>query len=355
MADIIRVAIIGCGQMGMHHAKIYASLPGVELVAICENYAPNREKAVAELNCKGFADMEEMFQACPEIDAVSITMPDNAHLGAVQVAAKYNKHILLEKPIADGLEDGQEILKLTKDYEKNGKVFLVGHLLRYDPRFYGMKDAIDRGDLGEIIEISLCRNSPRSGVWRYFGKSDLSQHVMIHDIDYVNWFLGCKPVKVFAKNRSLLFAEHKMSDAIHAIVTYENGVIVHMEACWALADNSPTIIDDRTKVIGTKGTAYIESCDKGLQLIRELPKAGEQPLEYEAPKAVVYPDTRHWPYVAGVPSGDLNAEVTSFVSAIAGKSKPLSTGLDAYRALTVVKAIDKSIAEGREVDVEGWI
>ena len=337
MAGIIHVAVIGCGQMGMHHAKIYASLPGVELVAICERFDERREAAAKELNCKGFADMEEMFIACPEIDAVSITMPDNAHLSAVETAVKYHKHILLEKPIAKDLADGKTILKKVENYDR---VFLVGHLLRYDPRFFGLKESIDNGDMGEIVHIYLRRNSPIVGPRRYIGASDLSMHVMIHDIDYVNWFLGCKPVKVFAKARSVALAEYHMNDVIYALVTYENGTVVCMEACWTLPETSPTIIDDQVELVGTKGTAYIDSCDKGLRLITS--------------DRVLYPDTRHWPYVAGVPSGDLCAELSSFVSAIAGNSKPLSTAQDAYRALTVVEAIERSLKEGAEVELADW-
>ena len=55
-------------------------------------------------------------------------------------------------------------------------------------------------------------------------------HVMIHDIDYLNWWIGSEPVKVFARNRSVLLKEHGMNDVIYAIVTYENGVVACLEA-----------------------------------------------------------------------------------------------------------------------------
>ncbi len=337
MGSSINVAVVGCGQMGLHHARIYKTLAGVNLVAICENFEERRLASAKELDCIGYATMEDMFAAHPDLDAISITTPDNAHLEAVELAVKNNVHVLLEKPIAHNLEDSKKILDMVETYDK---VFLVGHLLRYDPRYYGLKEAIDQGDLGDLIHMYLRRNSPIVGPRRYIGASDLSMHVMIHDIDYVNWYVGCKPVKVIAKARSVALKEHNMNDVIYALVTYENGFIACMEACWVLPETSPTIIDDQLEITGTKGTAYIDSCDKGLRFVTE--------------KNVLYPDTRHWPYVDGAPSGDLHAEVSGFITSIVNGTQPLSTARDAYNAITVVDAIERSISQGAEVDVLGW-
>ena len=335
MTETINIAVIGCGQMGMHHARVYRHMPGVKLLAICEADKQRRDAASTELGCKGYADMEEMFSAHPEINGVSICMPDNKHLEAVEKAAAHKKHILLEKPIASRLDEGKTILDLVKNYDR---VFTVGHLLRYDPRFFGLKEAIDSGELGEIIHISCRRNSPITGPRRYIGQSDLSMHVMIHDIDIMNWFLNCPPVKVFARARSVLLKEHKMNDVIYAIITYENGAIVNMEASWVLPENSPTLIDDQVEVVGTRAAAYIDACDKGLRFV-----GGE--------KGADYPDTRHWPYVNGSPGGDLFAEISGFIAAIGSGTKPLCSALDAYKALVVVEAIENSIAAGCEVTI----
>jgi len=161
---------------------------------------------------------------------------------------------------------------------------------------------------------------------------------MIHDIDIVNWFMKCPPVKVFAKARSVRLREHKMNDVIYAIITYKNDVIVCMEASWVLPENSPTLIDDQVEVVGTKGVAYIDACDKGLRFTSEV-------------KGSSYPDTRHWPYVNGSPGGDLFAEISGFIAAILKVSDPLCSALDAFTALVVVEGIEKSIATCKEVEI----
>ena len=330
---MLNIAVIGLGQMGTHHARIYQNMPGVKLYAVCDARLEQMEAGRKEFGCLGYLDYNELLEN-QEIDAVSITLLDNMHLDVAKAAMAHQKHIMLEKPIAKELKDGKEIYELTKNYSK---VFMVGHLLRFDPRFYAVKEAIDRGELGELIHLYCRRNSPIVGPRRYIGASDLSMHVMIHDIDYINWFLQSRPVKVYAKSRSVALKEHGMNDVIYALTTYENGVVACMEACWVLPESSPTIIDDQMELVGTKGTAYIDACDKGVRLVTD--------------EKVLYPDSRHWPYVDGAPAGDLKDELSSFVNCIETGKEPIISPAEAYQALCVVDAIERSIREGREVEI----
>ncbi|QGH36229.1 gfo/Idh/MocA family oxidoreductase [Gracilibacillus salitolerans] len=329
----IKVGVIGLGQMGHYHAEIYEKLPLVELAGVCERDDQKRQEAQEKFGCTAYKDFEEILSN-PEIDAVSIVLPDNLHRECVEFAVANNKHILLEKPLAKTLEDGEALYKITKDYDK---VFTVGFLLRFDPRFNMVKQALDNDELGDIIHLYCRRNSPIIGPKRYIGASDLSMHVMIHDIDYINWYMGCEPVKVFAKGRSVLLKEHDMKDVIYAIVTYENGAIACLEACWVLPENSPTSIDDKLELVGTKGVTYIDSSDNGVRFVTN--------------EKITYPDSRHWYYTNGQVSGDLFEELMAFVNNIQNGTKSVITPKEAYDSLRVVDAIERSMAEGKEVDM----
>lgn len=333
MNHVVKVGVIGLGQMGQIHARIYRKMSNVELAAICEFHDERRAKAQEEFGCKAYKDYKEMLED-PEIDAVSIVLPDNLHREAVEIAVQNKKHILLEKPLAKELEDGKAMYEITKDYDK---VFTVGFLLRFDPRFSMIKRALDEGELGDIIHLYCRRNSPIIGPRRYIGASDLSMHVMIHDIDYINWYMQSEPVKVFAKSRSVLLKEHDMDDVIYAIVTYANGAIACMEACWVLPENSPTTIDDKLELVGTKGVAYVDSCDHGVRFVSD--------------KRIAYPDSRHWYDVNGETSGDLSEQLYAFINNVVSGTKSIITPKEAYDSLRVVDAIERSIAEGKEVEV----
>lgn len=330
----IKVGVIGVGQMGTLHAQIYQKMPQVELVALCEFNDIRRAELEQEFkDATLYKEYKEMLKN-PEVEAVSIVLPDNMHREAVELAVKEKKHILLEKPLAKELEDGQAMYEITKDYDK---VFTTGFLLRYDPRFAMIKERLISGELGDIIHCYVRRNSPIIGPRRYIGASDLSMHVMIHDIDYINWWMDCQPVKVYAKNRSVLLKENGMNDVIYALVTYENGAIACMEACWTLPENSPTMIDDKVELVGTKGVAYVDSCDQGVRFISE--------------KGIQYPDSRHWYYVNGEVCGDLAEEVMAFVNNIVNQTKSIITPKQSLDALRVVDAIERSIKEGIEVNL----
>ena len=333
MSDQIKVGVIGFGQMGQVHAGIYNKLPGVKLTAVCEYNDDRRALAEKTYGCKTYKDYKDMLTD-PEIEAVSIVLPDNMHREAVEIAVANKKHILLEKPLAKELKDGEAMYEITKDYDK---VFTTGFLLRFDPRFNLIKQSLDAGELGDIIHMYCRRNSPIVGPRRYIGASNLSMHVMIHDIDYVNWFMGCKPVKVYAKARSVLLKEYDMDDVIYALVTYGNGAVACLEACWVLPENSPTIIDDKVELVGTKGVVYVDACDNGVRFV-----SGDR---------VQYPDSRHWYNVNGAPSGDLSEEIMAFIGNIVNGTKSIITPLDALNSLKVVDAIERSIAAGTEVEV----
>ena len=333
MQQNLKVGVIGLGQMGTHHARIYQKIPLVELAAICEFNDARREEAKAEFGCKAYKDYNELLTDA-SIEAVSIVLPDNIHRDCVEEAVKNKKHILLEKPLAKDLADGEAMFKVLQNYEN---VFTVGFLLRFDHRFAMIKQSLDNGTLGDIIHVYCRRNSPIIGPRRYIGASDLSMHVMIHDIDYINWYMNCNPVKVFAKARSVLLKEYNMQDVIYALVSYENGAIACFEACWVLPENSPTIIDDKLELVGTKGVAYIDSCDYGVRIVSS--------------SKIEYPDSRHWPYVNGVPAGDLSEELIAFINNILTGTKSIITAKQALDSLKVVDAIERSIAEEKEVNL----
>lgn len=338
--DRVRTGVIGYGQMGELHARIYKRMPQVELVGICEYDDERRAQAKADLSCEGYKDYRELL-ADPRIEAVSIVLPDDMHREAVEAAVAAKKHILLEKPLAKELADGKAMYELLKDYEK---VFTLGFLLRFDPRFAMIKEDLVKGNLGDIIYLYCRRNSPIIGPKRYIGHSNLSMHVMIHDIDYINWFMDCKPVRVFAKSRSVLLKEYHMDDVICAVVTYENGAVANLEAAWVLPEQSPTIIDDQVELIGTKGAAYVDACDKGLRFVR-----GGNPSDVR--EKIEYPDSRHWYNVNGAPAGDLAEELSAFINNIVEGTKSVITPKAALEALMVVDAIERSLREGAEVTI----
>ncbi|MEM2998586.1 MAG: Gfo/Idh/MocA family oxidoreductase, partial [Thermoproteota archaeon] len=118
---LIRVGVIGCGVMGRYHARVYSELPGVRLVATADVVEKNARVAAREFGAeKWYTDYNDLL-ARPDIDAVSIAVPDHLHREPTIAAAKAGKAVLLEKPIATTLRDADAIVNAVR---KAGITFL---------------------------------------------------------------------------------------------------------------------------------------------------------------------------------------------------------------------------------------
>jgi predicted dehydrogenase len=332
----IRVGVIGLGRAGWHHAQVYHKLPMIELAAVCDKNQQLLDRFVKTYPvAKTYTDYRELLMD-KDIDAVSIVMPDTMHLEATEMAIDYDKHVLLEKPIASTMSDAHQIVRKA---QQTSKVFMIAHIVRYMPQYALGHDAVVRGDIGSITYISTRRNSTVPGAAAYSShNTDTQIHLMIHDIDYINWVVRSKPIKVYAKSRQVVLKPYNIRDVITAVVEYENGVIANLESCWSLPGSSPIELDDRIEIIGTDGVMYIDGICNGLKVV------GKQ--------GTMQPDTVAWPQVNGYCGGALFEEITAFINYIVHGQKPLVGASEGYEALLVADAIDRSICEGKEILIQ---
>lgn len=331
--DCLNVGVVGLGLQGERHARGFWKMPLVRLAAVCDINRSKGEKLAQELGAVYYESFEEMLDS-GNVDAVDISLPDNMHLNAVEAAVRHNKHILVEKPMASTREDCEKICELVKNFKK---VFMIGYILRFDSRYAGAKAAVESGQIGEPVTFYTRRNSPISGPLHYKGYTDLSMHVMVHDIDALQWILKSRIVSVFAKKSGIRLKEAGMTDSITALMTFENGVAGAMEACWVLPDTSAASIDDKMEIIGSAGVIYTDSCDRGMTIV------GSDRIDS--------PDSRHWPDLNGEVSGALYEELTYFVNCILRGEQSMITADDGLGAIKVVQAVEQSIREGKEVQI----
>lgn len=332
--DALKIGVVGLGLQGQRHARGFYKMPLVQLAGVCDINRERGEALAKELGSTYYSDLQDMLDNSG-IDAIDISLPDNMHLEAIRASIKAGKHILVEKPMASKLEDCREICKLLEGYDK---VFTIGHILRFDARYAGARQAVADGKIGRPTTFYTRRNSPIAGPLHYKGFTDLSMHVMVHDIDAMQWILDSRIVSVFAKKSGCRLAEYNMTDSITALMTFENGTVGAMEACWILPNAVAGSIDDKMEIIGTEGVIYTDSCDKGITIVDQSRQDA--------------PDSRHWPDLNGEVSGALYEELTDFVNCIIRGKPSMITPQDGLSTIQVVTAIECSIREGREITVE---
>lgn len=191
MQEKVRVAVIGVGFMGAMHARVLASMPDVDLVAVADVVGERAETVARATGCRAYTDFRQLLES-EKLDAVSICTLETQHVEPAVACAQRGIHMFIEKPLASTLEEADRILQ---EVERSGVKVGVGYLLRFDPRYSTIKERIQAGEFGEIVHIYARRNSPRTeGPQRYGGQLQLPLHVTVHDLDLVLWYLeGRRP------------------------------------------------------------------------------------------------------------------------------------------------------------------
>lgn len=194
----LKIGVIGAGARGETFARqLHAQTPQAELFGICDQDADRLEKFCRYCQIDGVhtsTDYQRFVQQ-PGLDAVLVTVPEFAHKEVAVAAMKAGKPVYLEKPVAHTLEDGLEILRVSRS---TGVLAYVGFNLRANPAYEKMKEIVASGVLGTLTHISgLEAMSVAHGAsyMRRFHRHSrnsggLLNHKCSHDIDILLWVAG---------------------------------------------------------------------------------------------------------------------------------------------------------------------
>jgi UDP-N-acetylglucosamine 3-dehydrogenase len=122
----IKVGVVGLGFMGSAHARVYSKLKDCELVGVCDSN-PDKKHLAKTYNCKFCEDSEEFLKE--DLDAISVCTPTSLHKDVVIAALEKGKHVLAEKPFADTLRNGEEMVKKAASADR---VLAVGYIERFN-------------------------------------------------------------------------------------------------------------------------------------------------------------------------------------------------------------------------------
>ncbi|WP_339309153.1 Gfo/Idh/MocA family oxidoreductase [Paenibacillus sp. FSL k6-2145] len=231
--SIVRVAVIGIGNMGASHARtlVAGEVPGAELVAVCDVRREMESWVYSHLpaTVTYWQDAEQMM-ASGTIDAVIIATPHYDHPEQAIQAFQHGLHVMIEKPA--GVYTKQ-VRKMNEAATASGKVFSMMYNQRTNPLYIKLRDLIASGELGEVRRTNwIITNWYRSqsyydsGGWRATWAGE-GGGVLInqdpHQLDLWQWTIGMMPVRMrafcsFGKYRNI-----EVEDDVTAYVEYENG------------------------------------------------------------------------------------------------------------------------------------
>ena len=295
----LRVGVIGVGQMGSNHARVFMSMPGVQLAGVAD---PDRKQrnSVQALGCAGFDDVDALLKA--GVDAVTIAAPTHLHRDIALTCINRGVHVLVEKPIASSVEEGREIIAAAR---RAGVTLMVGHVERFNPAVEAIKNAI-RGE--EILSIAITRVGPFPPRMSNVGVViDLG----VHDIDLIRWFTDSEIVDV---QPQLSSAVAEREDIALLQFRTASGVLAHINTNWL------TPFKARNVIVATRGK-YVT----GDLLTRQVTECfGFQP---DGSYSMRHLSVGH--------AEPLRAELLAFVNAINGNKTQMVSGEEGVASLEI--------------------
>ncbi len=159
MTEGLRVGVIGLGRFGALHLSAWAGVGAANVVAVASRSAERAEELAERWDVpRTYTNWRDLV-IDPAVDAVVVATDWTRHADPTVAALRAGKHVLVEKPIATTLEDADQMLSAWRE---SGRLLMVGHVLRFDPRYVQLAERVRRGELGRVVTLFCQRNVARS-------------------------------------------------------------------------------------------------------------------------------------------------------------------------------------------------
>ena len=321
---MLKIGVFGAGHLGKIHIQQWKEIEGIEIVGFYDPNDENAASAIDQYGVKRFSESSSLLQLCDAVDIVSNT---THHFEIAKAALLLGKHIFVEKPFTNTLEEAQELIKLIK--EANVKC-QVGHVERFNPALLALGDMNIQPMFIETHRLATF--NPRG--------TDVSVilDLMIHDIDIV-LHLVKSPVKRISASGVAVLSE--TPDIANARIEFDNG-------CVANLTSSRISLKRMRKKRLFQRDAYIsvDFLDKKTEVIK-LTDEGENPKGImDIPLEMANGDKKilsvHMPEIPAINA--INAELSEFARAIINDLPVKVTAFDGYQAMEVAHLILKKMS-----------
>jgi predicted dehydrogenase len=300
----LRIAVIGAGHHGKHHARILSSLPGAELVAVVDTNRNRAEEVAATTGARPMFDAREVMD---HVDAVTIAVPTDMHRLVALPFLEAGIPVLVEKPIARSLAEADDLIDTAR---KANVILAVGQSERFNPAIAAVKPLVTDP---RFIEVHRLGTFPERSL-----DIDVVFDLMIHDLDAVLSLVGSDVSSIEAVGVPVLTGR---VDIANARLRFANGCIANLTAS--------RISRERIRKIRLFQPASYLSVDYSAQTVQHW-----RLVKGNGPLPAILPGD-----VEVVHEEPLKRELSNFLESVAAGQPPLVTGEDGRRALALAEQI----------------
>ncbi|MBU0484847.1 MAG: Gfo/Idh/MocA family oxidoreductase [Proteobacteria bacterium] len=336
---MLNIAVVGCGYWGPNLIRNFMSSSNTNLTWACDLDSARLGNVLRPYpGVKLTTEFTDIINDA-SVDAVAIATPVASHFPLAKACLENGKHVLVEKPLAAKVSQGEELVKLA---EKNKLVLMCDHTFCYTGAVRKIKEVIDSGALGKILYY----DSVRINLGLFQHDVNVIWDLAVHDLAIVDFLLDRQPVQVSAHGIS--HAGNKENIA-YVTLTYQNSFIAHFHVNWlspvkirkTIIGGSEKMLEWNDLVPGEKIKIY----DSGISI-------NDQDQEKKSNLLVSYRSGDIYsPRIDNTEA--LSLMIKEFIDSIVEKRNPLTDGHAALRVLKILEAAQRSIkADGANVRIE---
>jgi predicted dehydrogenase len=328
----IRMAVVGTGALGRHHARILAQMPGVELVAVADTNLAAAAETAARCQTTPTADYRALLG---QVAAVVVAVPTSVHAAVARDFLTAGADVFVEKPIAGSVHEAREIVSLA---DRHKAVLQVGHVERFNPAL-----AAARPFLGRARYIRAERFAPFS-----FRSTDIGvvHDLMIHDLDVVLDLVAVPVIDLQAFGTAIV---SDLEDCVQARITFSDGTIADLAA-----NRVSPVASRQMQIWGADGCVHIDFAAR--TVVRYAPgpalrfggtlseRARQKGADIEKLKSEVFGSFIEVHRPAIVPCDQLTEELVAFTESVRTRTQPLVDGEIALKAMVVAERVLDRIA-----------
>jgi len=323
----LRLAVIGVGHLGQHHARILATMPDVDLVGVVDHNIDQANNVARKLRSRAFESHEQLLN---QVDAVSVVTPTSYHHSVAADFLKNGVPVLVEKPVCRTVAEADDLIHLAADANIP---LQVGHIERFNPAF---EELVKRPIRPKFVEAE--RHGPFTGRSVDIGAV---LDLMIHDLDLLLALIGGPVDDVHAVGASV-FGGHE--DMVNARLLFANGCVAHVTASRIAARPKR-----RLRIWASEGYAGIDFVTRKLTLVQQSEELRRHGLRLDPVSKARLKDEVFGRYlevrsVDGDRKWDqLTNELRHFVECVRTGARPRVTGEDGRDALALAERVLNSV------------
>ena len=338
----IRIVQVGCGGMSKHWLDAARQIPGLEVVGLVDIFEESARQRAAEQQLEQAIignNLARVLEQCQADVVFNCTIPE-AHATTCIEALEHGCHVLCEKPMADSLEQGKQMIEAAN---KAGKHLAIIQNRRYDANIRSIQSFLQTGMLGQLTTVnSDFYLGAHFGGFRQHMKHVLLLDMAIHTFDAARLLIEADPVAVYCKEWNPAGSWYDHDASAIAIFEMSNGVVYTYRGSWC-ANGQPTTWESSWRLIGSEGTVTWDGAS-GIK--------AEGVEEVQAGAFVnPYKELSITPYTSSKKIHGHRGIIEEFIDCIRSGQTPETHGQDNIKSLAMVLGAIESAETGKRVEI----